>query len=173
MAKKKPYRKYLKGMVDEVLAISTLAARTLISADFDEAPIERTFISSVVASWAISDLTVSANDGPLMVGLAHSDYTDAQIEEYIENLGSWNEGGKVAQERARRQIRVVGILDCVNGVVGEWATLNEGKPIKTKLGWILVTGQTVSLWAYNLGSSAFATTDPQLHLQGHANLWPR
>ncbi len=35
----------------------------------------------------------------------------------------------------------------------------------------MITGQTVNLWVYNMGSAAFATTDPNVHVQGKANLF--
>lgn len=164
--------KYLRGNLDEVLAVGTLAARTLVVQGGDETVIERTFVSSMVATWSLSDVTSGANIGPLLVGVAHSDYTAAEIEEFIENLGSWNEGDLVSQEKAKRKIRVVGTFR-LDAVGDSSMVLGNGRPIKTKLGWILTTGQNLDLWAYNLGSVAYATTNPQMHVEGHANLWPR
>ncbi len=167
------FRKYLRGNVDEKMDIGTLAARTLVAQVFGETVQERTYISSLVAAWALDDVTVAADDGPLMVGVAHSDYSAAEIEEFIETTGSWNEADLVqAREVAKRFIRVVGIFRSAPGGLLGSATLNEGRPIKTKLGWILTTGQSLDLWAYNLGASAYATTTPSLVCQGHANLWP-
>lgn len=165
--------KYIRGQVDENLPIGTLAARTLSVAGFDESVTERTFVSSMVASWSLSDWTTGQNIGPLLVGVAHGDYTAAEIEEVIENTGSWNEGNLVSQEIGKRKVRIVGTFRSANTDGSGTAVLNEGRPITTKLGWILLTGQTLDLWAYNLGSAAFATTDPDLHVEGHANLWPR
>ncbi len=164
---------YMKGSVDERLALLTLGATTLLSIDFDDATvIERTLVSSIVASWTMGDYTVVANDGPVMVGVAHSDYTDAEIEEVIENTGSWNAGDKIQQrEVSRRLIRIVGIFG-VSGQAGGPTVLRNGQPIKTKLNWMLETGQTLSLWAYNLGNSPL-TTGAIVHLQGHANLFTK
>ncbi len=164
--------KYLRGIVDEDLSLGTLAAKTLVKTNFDNTGQEELFCSSVVASWAIQEFTSANNDGPIMVGLAHSDYTVAEIEEYIENAASWSVGDKIAQEQAKRLVRIVGILRGTDSAtVG--SRLNNGVPIKTKLNWQLITGQTLAIWAYNLGSSALATTDPQLFVEGHANLWQR
>ncbi len=168
--------RYIRGNVDEDLSLSTLATKTLVKTNFDETPQEEVLISSIVATWALRELTASANDGPIMVGLAHSDYSVAEIEEVIENVASWSVGDKIAQERAKRLVRVVGIFDfsgTAGGTFGGASVLNDGKPIKTKLNWRLITGQTMALWAYNLGSSTLATTDPQLFCQGHANLWQK
>ncbi len=165
--------KYIRGQVDENLPIGTLAARTLAVAGFDESVNERTFVSSLVASWSLSDWTTGQNIGPLLVGVAHSDYTAAEIEEVIENTGSWNEGDLVSQEIGKRKVRIVGTFRSANQDGSGTAVLNQGQAITTKLGWILLTGQNLDLWCYNLGSAAFATTDPDLHVEGHVNLWPR
>ncbi len=161
---------YLRGAVDEELDLGSLAARTLISTPFDEVARERMRVTSVVGTYTLSDVTVATGDGPVLVGLAHSDYSDPEIEAWIENSGSWDEGDLVQQEVAGRKIRKVGIFESKD-LAAESAVLNDGKPIKTKLNWVFKTGQTVDLWAYNMGSSAFATTNPTLRLQGHANIF--
>jgi len=177
MAKRKPrkrFRKYIRGAIDKAFALGTLAGNTLVSATFDGVVNERTFISSVKALYAMDEFTSATDDGPIIIGLAHSDYTDAEIEAWVENTtaGSWDEGNLVAQEIGRRKIRRVGVFEDAIGGTGS-LVLNEGRMITTKCGWILLQGQTVRVWAYNAGSSALATSDPTVHVQGHANLWPR
>ncbi len=163
---------YLKGNVDEVLALGTLAARTLIGAGFDESMIESGRISSLVATWSLNGVTAGTNDGPILVGISHSDYTDSEVEAVIENTGSWDRGNKIQQEVAKRLVRIIGTFRIETSDIGQQTyVLNDGRPIKTKLNWALMTGDSLSVWAYNLGSSAFATTDPQVHVEGHANLW--
>ncbi len=49
--------------------------------------------------------------------------------------------------------------------------LNDGKPIKTKLNWILQEGQTLAFVGYNMGSVQVQTTTPDVRILGHANLW--
>ncbi len=166
--------RYIRGQVDEELQLGTLAARTLVAQVFDEVVEERTLISSVVATYTLDQFTSGAGSGPIMVGLAHSDYSAAEIEEVIENTGSWTEGDKVSQEVAKRLVRIVGVFGSEGGAGATLKhTLRDGEKIKTKLNWILTTGQTLDLWAYNLGNAPLATTDPQVHVEGHANLWPR
>ncbi len=166
--------RYLRGAVDAKLDIGTLAAKTLVSVAIPGVVQERTLISSVVAAYGISDWTLAVGDGPLMVGVSHGDYSDAEIESYLEATGNWDEGNKVAQESARRKIRRVGMITAPpDANVGSQNVLNDGKPIKTKLNWILNQGIGIRLWAYNMGDSAFASTDPDLFANGHANLWPR
>lgn len=165
--------RYLRGGVDENLSLGTLAAATLLSAIFDETVNERTYASSAVISWSLSNWTPAAGDGPIVVGLAHSDYSDAEIEEWIENAGSWNEGDMVlSREVGRRLIKSVGQFPIpADANVG--TVLNDGKPIKTKLGWILLQNQTLKYWAYNQGTSALATTSPDIRIQGFVNLFPK
>ncbi len=164
--------KYIKGNVDELLTLTGLVANTLVGTQFDDSVNERTFISSLVASYSISNFTLGTDDGPIMVGVAHSDYSDAEIEAVIEVTGSWNEGDLIAREVGQRLVRVIGIFRAT-GAATETMTLQEGKMIRTKLGWILLQSQSLRLWAYNLGTSNLATTAPTIRVQGHVNLWPR
>ncbi len=174
MARKTPRKmgRYIKGDVEENLDLGTLAAATLVSALFDSVVDDRTLVSSIVATWSMTNFTPIAEVGPIVVGVAHSDYSDAEIEAWLEATGSWNEGDKVAQEVTKRLIRKIGVFaESESALIGE--TLNEGKAIRTRLNWMLAEGQTLRLWAYNSGSAAVATTDPNVRLSGHANLWPR
>ncbi len=162
--------RYIRGDVDESLTLAALASKDVVSDVFNETVEERARISSLEASYSLSELTATANAGPIMVGIAHSDYTAAEIEEFIENAGSWSEGDKIAQEIAKRLVRIIGIFSETGVGLSEFV-LNDGKPIKTKLNWVLDTGATLKLWVYNLGTAAVATTTPVVHCFGHANLW--
>lgn len=165
------YRKYLRGNVDELMTLGTLAGRTLVSQVMDETVNERTWISSLIASWSITEFTPGTDIGPIMVGVAHGDYSAAEIEEFIENTQSWNEGDLIAQEVAKRKIRVIGIFRGPDLATGNML-LNEGKSVRTKLGFVLNQGETLDTWAFNLGTVAIGTIDPQIMIQGHVNLWP-
>ncbi len=173
--KRRSMGRYIRGNVDESLTLTTLQPRDVASIDFDETVNERTLVSSLVAAYSLDDLTEGAGIGPIMVGVAHNDYTTAEVEEFIENTGSWDEGDLVSQEVGKRKIRVIGIFETAASVATGLgaATLNDGKAIKTKLNWILNQGQTLRLWAYNLGTAAVATTVPEISCQGHVNLFPK
>jgi len=164
--------KYLRGAVDESLSMATLASKTLVLAIFDETVNERTLVSSLVANWSMRNFTPIASAGPVLVGVSHSDYSAAEIEAYIEATGSWNEGNMTQQEIAKRKIRRIGVFDTPDAAEDS-AVLNDGRPIKTKLNWILLQGQSLNQWSYNLGAAAFATTIPVVDVSGHVNLWPR
>ncbi len=167
------YRKYLKGIIDYTLALGTLAPKVVTGSQIGDTVVDRTFVSSLVGTYSLSEFSNNAGDGPITVGIAHGDYSVAEIEAFIENADSWNEGDLIAQEIAKRKIRIVGTFDKGDLGVVDTYVLNDGKPIKTKLGWILNSGATLSFWAYNQGSGALDTTDPQFFVKGHANLWPR
>ncbi len=175
---KKPRRgrsmgKYIRGPIDETLALGTLAAADLISDDWDNLVGDTTLVSSVVCAWSLGNIT--APQGPILFGIAHGDYTDAEIEAWVEQVNGWNIGGLIEQEVSRRKIRMIGTF--ITGGVSAGTTdalpINDGKPVKTKLNWILITGQTLRIWAFNSGSNPIATTVPSLTVNGHVNLFPQ
>ena len=178
MAKAKPRRRrsmgrYLRGSVDQRLSLGTLAANTLISQISADLVTERTRVTSAVLNWSLDQWTAATDDGPILVGIAHSDYSDAEIEEYLESTGSWSEGDLVqSKEIAKRLVRRIGLFEGRDTAI-EHDVLNDGKPIKTRLNWILNAGQGLRWWAYNAGTSALATTDPNVHILGHVNLFPQ
>ncbi len=169
---KRKFTKYLRGTIDDQLAIGTLSTKDAAIAALAGVVNERTFVSSIKASWSLTDWTQTATDGPILVGIAHSDYTAAEIEEWIENSGGWNEGDLVAQEIAKRKIKRIGVFQTANSDLIGTAVLEEGRLITTKCKWILLQGQTLNIWAYNMGESAPATGSI-VRVAGHANLWPR
>ncbi len=169
---RRKFRRYLRGAIDHQLSLGTLSANTLIGSLVNDTVDDSTWISSVRATWSLDDLTPAADDGPILVGIAQGPYTDAQVEEWIENTGAWKAGSPVAQEIARRRIRQVGTFEgAASATLAQ--VLNDGKEITTKCGWMMAPGEAIRIWAYNTGGSALATTDPNVRVQGHANLWPK
>ncbi len=167
-------RRYLRGAVNHKLQLSTLGAKVVIGSNITDVLAEEAWLSSCKLIWSLNKWTSGADDGPVLVGVAHSDYTDAEIEAWIENSGSWETDNKVQQEVARRKIRTVGQFRATEGDTGKTNyVLNDGKPITTKCKWMLGTAQTLKVWAYNAGGSPLATTDPAVRAEGHCNLWPK
>ncbi len=164
--------RYIKGNIDLNGNLGTLAPATgilLVPADVVE---ERTFVSSVKCIYSLAGMTPIENTGPIHVGVAHSDYTLSEIEAWIKQSSGWAAGDKVAQEISNRLIRRIGTFDVPVSATGS-VSLNDGKPITTKLNWTITTGQNVQFYVFNEGTAALATTDPNCHITGHANLWPR
>ncbi len=98
-----------------------------------------------------SILLLTAGEGPITVGFAHSDYTVTEIKEAIESALSISVGDKVAQEKANRLVRVIGEISAAEPM------LNEGMPVKTRLNWLIPIGKFVNLFAYNNNSGALTT----------------
>ncbi len=148
-------------------ALGTLAASDVQANNIADTLDEEAFLISADLVWSIRDLT--ATEGPIVVGICHSDYAASEIEEYLENAGSWDRGDLINQEisgRGRR-IRTVGSF---SGNSTE-ETLNDGKPIRTKCGWKLITGQTLKFWAYNKSGAAL-TTGAEVVVEGQAFFRP-
>ncbi len=164
--------KYIRGTIDDEIALGTIGAKVVVESQFDEIVNERTLVSSIVATYTLSNWTPVASAGPILVGISHSDYSQAEIEAWIETTGSWNETDLVQQEVASRKIRRIGVFD-TPPATDQSSRLADGRQIKTKLNWILNQGQSLNLWAYNTGAQPAATTSAVVHTNGHANLWPR
>ncbi len=168
--RRRKFRAYLRGRVHQKIPIGTLGAATLVAQALQDSVTEKAFVTSIVATWALSNVTPSGS-GPLLVGVAHGDYTAAEIEAFIENSTSWDRGDLITQEVNRRKIKIVGVFDEPTSADDE-VRLQDGRMIKTKLNWVLETGQSLDLWAYNRGSVAYATTTPSVAVDGHCNIWP-
>ncbi len=165
--------RYIRGVIDAALDLGTLASKTAVLVGLSQVN-ERTLVSSIVSTHSISDWTPSVGVGPVLIGVAHGDYSLVEINEYLEQTDSWDEGNKIQQEVSKRLIRRIGTLGApAAGNAQDTTVLNDGKPIKTKLNWIINQGQSLSLFAYNQGDQPFATSDPDYTAVGHANLWPK
>ncbi len=162
---------YIKGNINEVLPLGTLAANTVVGANFDESPQGgRTVISSIEATYSLDLITLG--QGPIAFGVAHSDYTDVEIQEVFDATGSWNTGAKKEQEIAKRLVRQIGVF-VSKGSAGSDVEFNDGKPMKTKLNWSFNKDETLKLWAFNTSAAALSTTAPVVRMDGHANLWEK
>ncbi len=150
--------------VSASLPLLTLANLDVLGEVFPDTVDKPTFAVSMDGLWSLINAT--PGEGPIEVGVAHSDYSDAEIEEWIENQGSWGSSDLVGQEVAKRKIRSVG--EFANDVTDE--VLNDGKPIRTRLRFMLNAGATLKYWAYNRSGAAL-TTGGSVSLSG--NIWLR
>ncbi len=159
---KRPRRRYYAPTIDNVLALSTLADNTLISATFGASdPGQETWLMSARMTWSIDGHT--AGEGPIIVGLAHEDYSDAEIEAYLENPAGWTPQDLVAQEISRRKIRIVGSF---SGLTAS-ESLFDGRAVKTKCNWRNGPADTLKVWAFQK-SGAPLTTGTRLVNVGNA-----
>ncbi len=120
---------------------------------------------TVMGTWTMENMDIL--DGPVLCGFAHGDYTVTEIKECIESSGSINVGDKVAQEQSNRLVRIVGTFGG-GGSGGGDIVLNDGKPIKTRLNWLLPIGKTFNVFVYNDGTSALAAEAKFVKFNGTA-----
>ncbi len=168
---KRRYRRYIRGNYKASQQLGTLAGNTGISTLMDDEVEETCWVSSMLGTWSMQDVTPGTEIGPIGVFVSHGDYTLAEVEEWIENNKTWSTGDMVAQEIAKRKIRQIGVFNLPRDT-NSTVTLNDGKLLRTKLGWYLQPGQKLRLTYYNMGDNAFATTDPRGVSIGHVNLFP-
>lgn len=152
---KKPYRRRRRFNLRRVritpeLNLSTLASDTAltnaIQGGTSTAPMR---IKSIIATWSVTGMT--AGNGPITVGYAHPDYSVTEIKECLEAAAAIDLGDKVAQERANRLVRIIGVID------DEEERLNDGLPVKTKLNWLLPAGDTPNMFVFNESTSPLDT----------------
>ncbi len=132
--------------------LGTLAANTLTSGSGVLAADNEYRLISHKATWSLSDFT--AGEGPITVGIAHGDYTSAEIEEWFESQSSMTRADQIQQEQSSRKCRQVGTFP---GILGN-ETLNDGKPIRTKCNWAIPEGTIVLVWVYNSGNASLTTS---------------
>ncbi len=149
--------------------MTTLAAKTLVSQS-SETVVDTARISSVKCGYGITGFTPADGVGPFLFGVAHSDYTNGEIEAYIEQSGSWDLGDKQSQEVRSRRVKILGVIgQNASGVQN--MVFNDGRQNKAKLNWIMSEGDGLDFWVYNMGDAAVATTVPQFVAFGNASIW--
>lgn len=156
MPRKKAYRSYQPLPFTIGVAGGTIAENDVARTVPGQVMTEERRVLSVEQTIGMDDLT--SGDGPIEVGVAHSDYSVAEIEEYLGATAAWDEGNLIAREQSNRLIRRIGI-------VSEQETMiNDGKKMKTRLNWRIATGDTIQFWIRNLGDDL--TTGMVMNFQG-------
>ncbi len=164
MMARKGRKLVLKLKVSESLALSTLGAGSMIVGDFDDVVVDSTFLISIEVTASMGGHT--GGEGPLVFGVAHSDYTQAEITEWFAATSNWDQGDLVAQEQAKRKIRQIGEFSGVG--VGE--VLNNGNSVKIPLRFYIEEGDTLQTWVLNQDAGAL-TTGTLIALNGQ--VWAR
>lgn len=114
---------------------------------------------AVSAYIAVANKDHTAGEGPLEVGLSHSDYTTAEIQEKLNATGN-TRGDQIAQERRRRKVRSVGYLPGAE-VSNE---MNDGKPVRVGLKFVILQDDNLNVWVRNHGPTL--TTGGDLQVTG-------
>ncbi len=147
------------------LAVGALAALDVTTSPIGVASVDTYRCKSVKASYSIADLGAAIDDS-FQFGLAHSDYTPAEVEECLEASAAIDLGDKIAQEQANRLVRRIGTISQAGGIVASGLQFNDGKPVSTKLNWVMSIGDTINMWVRN-GSAVVYTTGSLLVMSGH------
>ncbi len=147
--RKRSYVRKLK--VSETVPLGALTSGGIVAQIFDDVASEKMFLLSIEATYGLAE--GAGDQGPIAIGVAHSDYTGAEILEWFQSTSGWDLGDKIAQEQQRRKIRQVGTFrgDKPNEV------LNDGRMFKTPLRFVIETGQSLQQWAINQDASTLTT----------------
>ncbi len=151
--------------IDGQIALGTLAASTMKVTNLPNNVDRPVWAISADIVVTANGLTVAAGDGPIVVGVCHGDYSSVEVEEWYEIAASWITSNKIGIEQARRKCRTLASFE----INGPQAIVNDGKPIRVKLGFALAAGETLGMWAYNSGDSAL-TTGGTVNFNGKAFL---
>ncbi len=152
--------------VQQSLAPGALATGDVTVGPLTAAITDPLRIVSVNFTYAITDVKAVPDDG-FEFGLAHSDYTAAEIEECLENQSAIDLGDKIAQEQANRLVRHIGIMTGQTAVNAGY-TFNDGRPVKTKLNWRMSSGDTLNLWIRNASDTVWTTGS---NLVSNGDMW--
>ncbi len=156
-----------KVKIASEFAIGALAALDVITGAMTNVVADKLRLISVNLSYGISNHAAVIDDG-YTFGLAHSDYSAAEIEECLESGASIDLGNKVSQEQANRLVREIGQINGAGVVVSEGIPFNDGMPVRTKLNWLLSEGDSLNVWVRN-ASGAIYTSGTTLVISG--DLW--
>ncbi len=169
MPKKSNRRRYnlRKVTVNSKSAAGALATGAVASNQVINAAVNSYRLISVDASYSWTDIVAAVDDG-CVFGLAHGDYSAAEIEECLESFASIDPGLKIEQERSRRLVRSIGTIQGSHDSANSGAAFNDGRRVKTRLNWLITPGQQLQLWIRN-ASGVVWTTGSSVSIAG--DLW--
>ncbi len=164
-AKRKGRRRPLRVLPFSVSAAAgALANGDVISTAIGDVVDSRMWLSSMDLVVAWRDFT--AGEDPRVFGVAHSDYSAAEIEECLEAQAAWDQSDLVVREQAKRKVRTIGTHTGVDGL------LADGKEFRQKLGWLAEPGMTLQFWTWNK-SGAILQTGGVTEVSGRVYASPR
>ncbi len=163
MARRRRRRRVRKGFqaipFSGSLALATLADDTVLLVDALSSALGEDYKTiSMDCLWSLSNAT--GGEGPIFVGASHSDLSIVEVKEAL-TAEVTDPDDIIAVEHARRPVRKAGVFP----VLGADAALNDGRSVRTRLGWSIGDGHNLSLFAMNR-SGASLTTGALLKFQG-------
>ncbi len=171
MPKAKGRRKFnlRRVRIAATVPIAALAALDVVAGNIIPVSTNVYRLVSLKCSFNIADLGATIDDGQ-EIGIAHGDYSAAEIEECLEAQAAIDIADLVTQELADRKIRSLGYVAGL-GELDQSRTLNQGRPVKVKLNWLIGIGDTVKVWVRN-GSDTVYTTGSAVTVLGDAWVTP-
>ncbi len=150
-------------------ALGALAALDIVAGNILNAAVDVYRVISIKAAFSIVDLGAAIDDGQ-EIGIAHGDYSAAEIEECLEAQGSVNVGDLIAREQADRRVRSLGYATGPAVASGS-LQLDQGRIKSIRLNWLIGIGDTVKVWVRN-GSGTVYTTGASVTVLGDAWVTP-
>ncbi len=135
----------------ESTAMGTASAQAGVGINFDDSLSRDHYLISMDGTYSWTGATIG--EGPIQLIINHADYSTAEVLEWWNATSQWDTSDKVAQEQSRRKCRHVGsaMIDSISG------SLNDGKPMRTKLKFVVEAGQTLALTGINDSSAGLTT----------------
>ncbi len=150
MARHGRRRNFFAYPIEDQLSLSTLANGIVLAGNLTTFGVTEAYCISADVQYTLDGLT--PNEGPIDVGLSTSDLTVTEIVEQLTAQPT-SKSDIIAMERSRRPVRKAGSF------AGQSAneSLNDGKPIRTRLKFMLAEGKELVLWARNRSGGTLTT----------------
>ncbi len=154
--------------IANTVAPGALAAGAVITGVGSNATTNSMRFISLDASYSWTDIQQITDDG-MEFGVAHSDYTSAEVEAALEAGASMDIGNLVSsREVGQRLVRVIGVMPAMASAAGAGVAFNDGRRVKTRLNWPAAIGDTLNFWMRN-ASGVIWVTGSNLNVIG--DLW--
>ncbi len=156
MARKNARRFNLRKVrINSFVLPAALVAGGVVAGSITDAVTSPLRIVSARLTYNMSDVPQVSDDGHEF-GLAHGDYTAAEVKECLDASGGINKNDKIAMERTNRLVRTIGTMAGQQSVDGG-RSYNQGEPEKTKLNWYVGVGETLAIWIRNSSDTTWAS----------------
>lgn len=163
MPNKKSARRSNKNFVaipfQNTVALGTLGDGSVITLSlFGADLLEDLFIISTDMSASVKGLTTTEGV-PSDCGIAHNDYTATEIKENLD-VQFLGPGSKIEQERSRRLVRKVGVLNSFDTSAKTESSMigREGSRIvRSKMKFVTQSGHGPNAWIQNRSGAALQT----------------
>ncbi len=142
--------KFFAYPIEVDVTLSTLGAGVVTSGAMTALGVTKAYCISADVTWSIDGLT--EDEGPLRVGLFNGNLSNTEVSEKLDARPT-SQSDIIAMERSRRPVRPAGKF--AGNETNE--VLNEGKSIRTKLGFIIDEGVELEAYVRNDGSGALTT----------------